>query len=110
MSAGSVMRHPFLRTAAIALAGAAALVHVAAGRQLRPSGTPRVEIRQLDTPLPGARSPRNANYSIDVRLDHPTRTLTGSAGIGWRNIGRAPATDLKLHLYWNAWRNTGSSW
>ena len=59
---------------------------------------------------PGALSPRNANYDIDVRLDHAARTLTGTEIIRWRNIGRAPADSLRLHLYWNAWRNTASTW
>ncbi|MBA3271413.1 MAG: M1 family metallopeptidase [Acidobacteria bacterium] len=66
--------------------------------------------RQRDAPLPGARSARNANYDIDVRLDHQTRTLTGSEIVRWRNIGHAPADSLRLHLYWNGWRNTASTW
>ena len=44
--------------------------------------------RQDDTPVPGGLSARNANYDIDVRLDHATRTLTGTEIIRWRNIGR----------------------
>ena len=66
--------------------------------------------RQNDEPLPGALSARNANYDIDVRLDHATRTLTGVAVIRWRNIGQGPADFLRMHLYWNAWRNTASTW
>jgi hypothetical protein len=66
--------------------------------------------RQADTPAPGALSPRNANYDIDVRLDHAARTLTGSEIIRWRNIGHAPADTLRLHLYWNAWANNQSTW
>jgi hypothetical protein len=66
--------------------------------------------RQNDRPMPGALSPQNANYDIDVRLDHASRTLTGNAIIRWRNIGQAPADSLRLHLYWNGWRNTASTW
>ena len=66
--------------------------------------------RQEDTPPPGALSPRNASYDLDARLDPDTRTITGTGTIRWRNIGRAPADSLRLHLYWNAWRNTRSSW
>jgi hypothetical protein len=66
--------------------------------------------RQDDRPVPGARSARNANYEIDARLDHATRTITGSEIIRWRNIGRAPTGEIFLHLYWNAWRNDSSSW
>ena len=72
--------------------------------------TRRTQPRQADTPPPGALSPRNANYDIDVRLDHATRTLTGTAIIRWRNIGQAPTDSLRLHLYWNGWRNTASTW
>ena len=57
-----------------------------------------------------ARSPRNANYSIDVRLDPDTRTLTGRAVLTWRNIAAVSAPDLRFHLYYNAWRNNRSTW
>jgi hypothetical protein len=66
--------------------------------------------RQHDAPLPGALSPRNANYELDARLDHATRTIAGTGLIRWRNIGLAPATSLRLHLYWNAWRHAQSTW
>jgi aminopeptidase N len=59
---------------------------------------------------PRSLSARNANYDIDVRLDHATRTLTGSETIRWRNIGTAPADALRLHLYWNGWANNQSTW
>ncbi len=57
-----------------------------------------------------ALSPRNANYSIDVELDPEARTLSGRAVIAWRNITRRPTSELRIHLYWNAWRNTHSTW
>ena len=47
---------------------------------------------------------------MDVRLDHAMRTLTGTAVIRWRNIGQAPTDSLRLHLYWNGWRSTASTW
>ena len=55
-------------------------------------------------------SPSNANYDIDVTLDPATRTLTGSEVITWRNTGAIPAYSLRMHLYWNAFRDTGSTW
>ena len=55
------------------------------------------------------RSPRNASYTITARLDPATRTITGSETIAWRNITNAPARDLQFHLYWNAWKNTRST-
>ena len=51
-----------------------------------------------------------ASYDIDVSLDPATRTLTGSEIITWRNPGAIPAFSIRLHLYWNAFRNTRSSW
>jgi hypothetical protein len=60
---------------------------------------------------PGAAlSPRNANYSIDVRLEPSRRTLSGSEVITWRNITSAPTKELRLHLYYNGWRNSASTW
>ena len=98
----------------IAVAGLA----VCAGLWLTPTGA----ARQPQTPVAdappaavdaipdGARSPRNANYSIDVRLDPDTRTLTGRAVLTWRNIATVAAPDLRFHLYYNAWRNSRSTW
>jgi hypothetical protein len=55
------------------------------------------------------RSPRNASYTITARLDPATRTITGSEVVAWRNITSTPAHDLQFHLYWNAWKNTRST-
>ena len=55
-------------------------------------------------------SPRNANYSIDVELDPASRTVTGRSVVSWRNISGRPTSELQFHLYWNAWRNTNSTW
>jgi Peptidase family M1 domain len=54
-------------------------------------------------------SPRNANYTISVRLEPATRTISGSETVRWRNVTSKPATDLQFHLYWNAWKNTRST-
>ncbi len=66
-------------------------------------------VQTFDQPAAAARSPRNASYDIDVRLDHPARTLTGRETIRWRNIASSPATELQFHLYWNAWRDLEST-
>ena len=58
----------------------------------------------------GSPSPRNANYSIDVRLDLEHRTLTGREVLTWRNISNITTTELQFHLYYNAWKNTRSTW
>ncbi len=62
--------------------------------------------------LPGnaSNSPRNASYSIDVTLDPAARTLTGRAVVTWRNTTPTPTREMRLHLYWNAWRRTDSTW
>jgi hypothetical protein len=62
-------------------------------------------------PLPAdAWSPRNANYSIDAELDPVRRLLSGREVITWRNISRTPTSELRLHLYYNAWRSSESTW
>jgi hypothetical protein len=63
-----------------------------------------------DGSLSPPRSPRNANYSIDARLDPATRTITASEVILWRNTTTKSTDQLQLHLYWNAWRDTHSTW
>lgn len=62
------------------------------------------------TPETAPLSPRNANYDIDVTLDPAARTLTGSEVIQWRNLGTMAAYSIRVHLYWNAFRNTNSTW
>ena len=63
------------------------------------------------TPAPAqALSPRNANYTIDVRLDTRARTLSARETLVWTNITTAPTGELQFHLYYNAWRNTDSTW
>lgn len=57
-----------------------------------------------------ASAPRTANYDIDVTLDPATRTLTGRELITWTNPGQVAAYSTRLHLYWNAFRNTNSTW
>ncbi len=79
------------------------------------SGLITVEGRQenaqsVDQTQADGRSPRNANYDIDVRLDHAARTLTGRETIRWRNISSNPTSELQFHLYWNTWRNLESTW
>ena len=72
-------------------------------------------IVSAQAPAPGTRheAPGTtdvANYDIEVTLDPATRTLTGNEVITWRNPGQIPAYSIRLHLYWNAFRNTNSTW
>ena len=55
------------------------------------------------------RSPRNASYRIDARLEPSTRTLTGTEVIEWRNITQRPTSELQFHTYWNAFRDAKST-
>ena len=55
-------------------------------------------------------SPRNANYTIDVRLDAQSRTMRASETLVWTNITSAASSELRFHLYYNAWRNDDSTW
>jgi Peptidase family M1 domain len=57
-----------------------------------------------------ALSPRTVDYDIDVTLDPSARTITGIETIDWRNQGTIAAYSLRIHLYWNAFRNTNSTW
>jgi hypothetical protein len=54
-------------------------------------------------------SPRNASYAIEARLDPAARAITASETVSWRNISSRPADELHFHLYWNAWKNTRST-
>ena len=53
---------------------------------------------------------RNANYRIEVTLDPDSKTLTGRETITWINVQEQPTDELWFHLYWNAWRNSRSTW
>jgi hypothetical protein len=55
-------------------------------------------------------SPRNANYTIDVKLDSGARTLTARERLVWTNITPVATSELQFHLYYNAWRNRDSTW
>ena len=55
-------------------------------------------------------SPRNADYSIDVRLDTAERSISARQTVRWRNTQASPTDELWFHLYWNAWRNDRSTW
>ena len=54
----------------------------------------------------GALSPRNANYTIEVKLDPAQKRLHGRELISWRNDAGVSAPELRFHLYWNAWKNS----
>jgi hypothetical protein len=47
-------------------------------------------------------SPRLANYAISVRYDPDTRILTAHETITWKNPSDVPVSELRFHLYLNA--------
>jgi hypothetical protein len=88
----------------VALVSLAALA--AAPGQPQPAPAP-------NAPAPSAtaqRSPRTASYTIAARLDPASRTIKGEQLLTWRNTSASAATTLRFHLYYNAWRNTRSTW
>jgi hypothetical protein len=65
----------------------------------RPDGSPA--LRGGGAP----RSPRIANYKIDVRLDATRHQLAGTETLTWTNTGASPVDKLPFHLYLNAFKN-----
>ncbi len=55
------------------------------------------------------KSPRIANYDIDVRLDAKARLLHGREVLRWRNTAGHAVGDLEFHLYLNGFRNDQST-
>ena len=72
------------------------------------AGLPSLE---ADYPLPPVpkESSRNANYTMDVRLDPEKHTIGGKLVLTWRNITDRPLDTFPFHLYWNAFRNNLST-
>ena len=99
-----MLRMRRLRLASL-LAAAVVAAPSAQDTDLRGTASPASPSGVIAPPL----SPRNASYAIAARLDPATRTIIGSETITWRNITGAPAADLQFHLYWNAWKNSRST-
>jgi hypothetical protein len=87
---------------------AISLLAIACGRD---HGTPRVR------PLPVAdgspalrgggapRSPRNANYKIEARLDVVRHEIAATQKLTWTNTGGSSVDALPFHLYLNGFKN-----
>ena len=56
------------------------------------------------------KSPQNASYRLAATLDAANHTIAGRGRLTWRNIASTPATELRFHMYWNAWRDPSSTW
>ena len=62
----------------------------------------------LADPLP-ERADRVVSYTISVRLNPSTKQLEGRETVTWRNPSTDTVSDLWLHLYLNAFKNTAST-
>lgn len=56
-----------------------------------------------------ALSPRNANYTMDVKLDPDKKLIKGDMLLNWINISPDTISELQFHLYLNAFKNTEST-
>ena len=53
--------------------------------------------RLQSEPRTEALSERNANYAIDVALDVETHQLQGHEVVSYRNLGKVPMTEVRMH-------------
>lgn len=54
-------------------------------------------------------SERIANYKIGVKLDTKKKTLAGKETLTWRNTSKDNISELRFHLYLNAFKNEKST-
>lgn len=64
---------------------------------------PSPELLALDAPR------KLVDYDIDVRLDPKSREVDGKETLRWTNPSSERISELKFHLYWNAFRNSRST-
>ena len=65
----------------------------------------------VNTVLPAqeALSPRIANYTMDISLDPELKILDCHTDLLWRNTSEQPVDHLLMHIYYNAFRNSEST-
>lgn len=110
-AAGGRLPTPLRAQSTVPTPGAPASRSSAVPAQARPEG-PATAAPQ-DSPradAPPGFPPPVASYDIDASLDPAAHRITGRARITFTNPGQVPAYSLRLHLYWNAFSDTGSSW
>ncbi len=49
------------------------------------------------------------DYAIDVTIDPERKTVDGHETLRWTNPSDGPVAELRFHLYWNAFRNSRST-
>ncbi|MCC6463316.1 MAG: M1 family metallopeptidase [Saprospiraceae bacterium] len=70
---------------------------------------PQHSVAQCDPFFQQPLSARPANYDIRVTLDDRSKTLTATQTIRFTNTSPEPIQELRMYLYFNAFRNTESS-
>ena len=63
------------------------------------------QVVQGQSPL----STRIANYTIDLTLDTDKKQVHASQEVVWKNISTIPVEELQFHLYYNAFKNSEST-
>lgn len=54
-------------------------------------------------------SPKIASYDIDLRLDVDDKKVYADQVLYWKNPSEKPVSELQFHLYYNAFKNTEST-
>jgi hypothetical protein len=90
----------------IAMSAASACGRDRAAPRVRP--TPKIDGSPALRGGGPARSPRNASYKIEARLDPVRHTITASETLTWTNPGTTAVDTLPFHLYLNAFKNEQS--
>ena len=60
--------------------------------------------------FPAPLSPRIADYRIDVSLDENRKFLHGAETLVWHNPSRESVSELRFHMYLNAFKNSASTY
>ncbi len=64
----------------------------------------------LAVPAFALEAPRKiVDYDIQVSLDPETKLVEGKETLKWTNPSDVPVSELRFHLYWNAFRNDRST-
>lgn len=69
----------------------------------------RLGFGQCNPNFPQPLSARPANYNIDVRFDHHSKTIDAVQTIRFINQSPAPIPALRMYMYLNAFKNTEST-
>jgi hypothetical protein len=56
-----------------------------------------------------AMSEHIVRYKIDAKLDTDAKTIIGGETLTWRNASEIPVSELRFHLYLNAFKNNRST-